>query len=99
MPYALKKILVKYGREFGLLETNKLVTTQQVTTVHENNVLSETHPVTATTSRRKQQGLPHSLPFPQQQHALGNDNSTSKPSVSLLTSFPPLTSPEISQFV
>ena len=62
-------------------------------------MLLETHPVTVTTGSRKQQGLPHSLPFPQQQHILGNDSSSSKPPTSLLTSFSPSTLPEVYQFV
>ncbi|KAI7854879.1 hypothetical protein BDC45DRAFT_439851 [Circinella umbellata] len=84
LPYALKKILVKYNKEFGLLKTNQFVSTRQMTTVYDNNVLSETDP----TSHR----LPHSLPLPQQQHAWESDsNNSSNSSTSTL--------PECYQFV
>ncbi|KAG2224999.1 hypothetical protein INT45_000120, partial [Circinella minor] len=81
LPYALKKILVKYNRKFGLLETNEFVTARQMTTVYDNSVLSKTNPTSPATMRR----LPHSLPFPQQQHAWESDsNNSSNSSTSTL---------------
>ena len=74
---------MKYNKKFGLLKTNQFVSTRQMTTVYDNNVLSETDP----TSHR----LPHSLPLPQQHAWESDSNNSSNSSTSTL--------PECYQFV